>query len=81
MRKEIKDFKDMKEINEAGKKTLNSLRSLLSLSSLYTHHHTPTRLFFDFRGADFAMNAVRPGWAVLDVLPIRGGQGRAKAAL
>ena len=40
--------------------------------------HSP---FFDFRGADFAMNAVRPGWAVLDVLPIRGGQGRAKYAL
>lgn len=69
----------MKEINEADKKTLNSLRSLLSLSSLYSPQ--PTRLFFDFRGADFAMNAVRPGWAVHNVLLIRGEQGRAKYTL
>lgn len=41
---------------------------------------SPHPPFFDFRRADFASTAVRCGWAVHEVLPIRAGQGEVKYA-
>ena len=38
------------------------------------------KLFFDFRRADFFSTAVRRGWDIVSLFPIRDGQGEVKYA-